>query len=744
MTRSRSLFAGLSFLVVPSVICPVIGACGGGGNLTATAPPGAAQLVPSASSSAGDSVHLPSLMAANAFGYPATRRVDQHDTLFGVDVADPYRWLEDAKNDEVQAWAKSQDDFTRKRLADLPGRDAIAQRLKELYYVEAMGIPHHRGSRYFYSRRAAQAEKSVVFWKEGKTGKEQVLLDPNTWSADGSSSLGNWSVSWDGKKVAYTVKANNSDESTLYVMDVATGKKSDTDVIDGAKYAYASWTPKGDGFYYTWLPVDPNIAQSERPGYAEVRFHKLGDDPKKDRVVHEKTGDPKTFIGAGVDRHGRWLIAEVRYGWAKNDVFVQDLEKAPGKWQPLVVGKDALFEVETYKDRFYVTTNYKAPKYRIVRVDPAHPEEDKWTEIVAERKDATLHGTSIVGGKLSLHWLKDVVSHVEVADLDGKIVREISLPGLGAASALVGQPDEDDAYYSYESFTVPDEIHETSVKTGKDSLFYAQKVNIDASKFVVEQEKFQSKDGTTVPMFIVHAKDLKKDGTAPTLLRGYGGFQVAQMPTFTSSMYPWIERGGVYAIANLRGGSEYGEEWHRKGMLHDKQNVFDDFVAAAEHLVKAGYTNPSKLAINGGSNGGLLVGAAMTQRPDLFRVVLCQVPLLDMVRYHLVGSGKTWIGEYGSPENEDDFKALFAYSPYHHVTPGTQYPSLLMLSADSDDRVDPMHARKFVAAVQSASTGGIALLRIEKHSGHGGSDMVKATVERLADTYAFALSEMSK
>ena len=749
-TRVASfLGSATSLLSAPIAVALFASACAGNEGAqpgTPTTPAVAASASPARE---GGPPSGTSLLMPAAFAYPATRLDAQKDAMFGTEVRDPYRWLEDGKSDEVKAWMKAEDDFARARLAALPERDAIAARLKELFYIEAQSTPHHFGHRYFWAHRDPQAEKWVIFSKEGKKGEPKVLLDPNAWSADGSSSLGSWSPSWDGKRVAYSVKVNNSDEATLFVIDVATGKKSAVDVIEGAKYARPTWTPSGDGFYYTWLPSDPKIPVAERPGYSEIRFHKLGTDPKTDAVVHEKLGDAKSFLVANLSRDGRWLFATIEHGWSKSDIFVQDLRSTPAaggtrKWLPLTTGRDAMFDVVAHKGSFYVHTNDGAPTWRIFRVDPAHMEQTQWKEIVSERKDATLHDFSIVGGKLSLAYMKDVVTELELRDLDGKLVRHVNLPGLGSAGAFSGEPDEDEAYYSYDSFTEPLTIFETSVASGKTTEWYKLKVPVDASKYVVEQLRFASKDGTQVPMFVIHGKDMTKDGTAPTILYGYGGFQSAQTPGFRTSFFPWLERGGVYAIANLRGGNEYGEEWHRQGMGRKKQNVFDDFVAAGEALIKAGYTKASSLVARGGSNGGLLVGAAMTQRPDLFRVVLCGVPLLDMVRYHLFGSGKTWVSEYGSSEDADDFKALYAYSPYHHVKPGTKYPSVLLLSADSDDRVDPLHARKFAAELQRSSTGGVVLLRIEKNSGHGGADLVKASVVKLADEYAFALSEIAK
>ena len=684
--------------------------------------------------------------ALTASPYPATRRGPEKDTLHGVDVLDPYRWLEDATSTDVQAWMGKEDGYARTELARSPDRDAIATRLRELFYVDSVGLPFHRGTKYFFTRREATKEKGVVYWKEGKTAAEKVLLDPNAWPAERHIALGGWWPSWDGKTVAYKTKENNGDEATLYVMDVASGKKSEIDVIDGAKYAGASWTPKGDGFYYTWLPTDPSIPTAERPGYAEIRFHKLGQDPKKDALIHERTGDAKSFLQASITKDGHWLVMTIQHGWTRSDIYFKDLRKVPDDgFKPLITGVDAEFDVDEYQDRFYVLTNDGAPHYRVFKVDPSKASRAGWKEIVAERQEATLNGQAIVGGKLSISYLKDVIGHIEVRDLEGKMLREVALPAAGSTSSLVGREDEDEAYFSFTSFTFPTEIYETSAKSGETKLWHRLKLPVDPSKYAVEQEFFTSKDGTRIPMFIVHAKDQPKDGKAPLLLYGYGGFNAAQTPTFRASMFPWLERGGVYAIANLRGGSEYGDAWHRAGMRTKKQNVFDDFIGAAEHVIKEKYTSADRLVSLGGSNGGLLVGAAMIARPDLFRVVLCDVPLLDMVRYHRFGSGKTWVEEYGSADDSaEDFKAIYAYSPYHHVTKGTKYPSVLMLSADSDDRVDPLHARKFAAALQYASSGGPVLLRIEKNAGHGGADMVKASVEKIADEYAFALSQIDR
>jgi prolyl oligopeptidase len=675
--------------------------------------------------------------------YPPTRTTTAADVLHGVTVPDPYRWLEDEKSPEVQAWMTAQDGLTRQRLASLPGRDALASRLKELLYLDILGAPIHRSTRYFFTRRHASKEKTVVYWREGAEGAEKVLLDPNGWSADGSASLGAWSVSWDGARVAYGKKVNNSDEATLYVMDVATGKVSDVDVIEGAKYAGPSWTPDGSAFYYTWLPVDPRIPASERPGYAEIRLHKVGSDPKTDTVVKAKLGDPTTFQNVHITRDGLFLFLVLQHGWTSTDVWFRDLGKttAGDAWTPLAVGIKAHFSPDSFGGTLFVQTDDGAPKGRIFAVDPAKPARAAWREIVRERKDAALQNFAVVGGKLVLDYLRSAASLLEVRNLDGTLAREVPLPGIGSVGSLVGRDDEDEVFFSFTSFTTPTSIYRTSVKTGATSLYFQVKVPADPTPYTVSQVFYPSKDGTRVSMFIVHRKDFKRDGSARTILWGYGGFLVSETPVFMASLFPWLERGGIYAVPNLRGGGEYGEEWHEAGMLLKKQNVFDDFAAAAAYLANEKWTSPDRLVLRGGSNGGLLLGAMVAQHPELFRVALCGVPLLDMTRYHLFGSGKTWISEYGSADDAAQFKALYAYSPYHHVKAGTKYPSVLLLSADSDDRVDPMHARKFAAALQAASTGGPVLLRIEKHAGHGGADLVKSAVESRADEYAFALSE---
>ena len=671
--------------------------------------------------------------------WPATRAVAVTDTVHGHKIADPYRWLEDEKSPEVQAWMTEQDGYARGLLAKSPHRDELAARLKQLFYFDAVSAPVHRHGRYFYTRKHADKEKTIVYWKQGEAGAEQVLFDPNQWSTDGSKGLGGWSPSWDGKYVAYGVKEHNSDESVTHVLEVATGKEL-PDVIEGTKYSSASWTPDNHGFYYTWVPpVSDQVTVAERPGFAELRYHKLGSPVASDAIVHPATGNAETFLGGFVSRDGHWLFAVIQHGWNSTDVYFKDTRKKATAWTTLVAGVDATFDVNPWRDQFYVATNDGAPRHRVFKVDPGHPERAGWKEIVAQ-SDATIESTAIVGEHLVLTYLRDAASEVEVRDLSGALVRKVPLPPLGSSGGIAGNPDEDTGYISYTSFTEPQIIYKTSIKTGKTTEWARITLPVDTSQLATEQVFFASKDGTKIPMFIVSKKGTPRDGRNPTILTGYGGFNVSLTPGFASSRVAWIERGGVYAIANLRGGGEYGEDWHRAGMLAQKQNVFEDFIAAAEYLTAQRWTSRDHLAISGGSNGGLLVGAAVTQRPDLYKAVVCAVPLLDMLRFQLFGSGKTWVPEYGSAEHAEQFKALYEYSPYRvAVDAGPRaYPAVLFDSADHDDRVDPMHARKLAALLQAAQTGDAPiLLRIERNSGHGGADLVKQQVERYADQYAF-------
>jgi prolyl oligopeptidase len=597
------------------------------------------------------------------FPYPQTRRTDDFDPIYGMMVLDPYRWLEDGKSPEVQAWMHAEDALTHAELAKIPLRDSLLRRMKELSLQEQQWTPQVYGDRLFHQRREANRERAVVYWREiGKP--DRVLLDPDTWSRDQSLFLGNWWPSWDGKRVVYQERQKNADAATLRVIDVASGKVSDVDVIEGGEWPEIAWAPKSDAFYYQWTTPDPAL-RPDRFTLTEGRFHKLGSDAKHDVVVR------KPVPGQGgcplqLDPAGRWLTSVVTRGWGKSDIYFEDLRDPRPAWHTLVEGRDALFDVQAYRQMLYVRSTDGTPRGELYAVDPRSPDRSAWKKIVPEQPDATLTGFQVIGHRLVLRYLQDVVTRLEIHELDGKLVHSMAAK-IGDVSWLEGTPDADEAYYATHSYDRPRQIYKLSMKTGEETLWYTQPAPADFSKLVVEEVFFASKDGTRIPMFIFRPKDLTRDGTAPLLLSGYGAANVVSQPNYNPLLVPWVERGGVYASAIVRGGGEYGEDWHRAGSLRNKQNTFDDFVAAAEYLVREHYTSSDHLAIRGGSWGGLLVTAAMTQRPDLFRAVIALVPQTDMIRFPLSGLGKSPLAEFGNPADPDDFRVLFSYSPYHHV-----------------------------------------------------------------------------
>lgn len=674
-----------------------------------------------------------------------TRRLDLTEDLFGVSVADPYRWLEDASDPEVVAWMASRDDYARAMLEELPARPEVAKRLESLLYVDTRSVPVRRGGRLFYWSKPAAQEKAIYYVQLADDAEPTVLLDPNQMSEDGSISVSQAVPSPDGRLVAYLEKPNNMDESTLRVMTVDDRTLLEADTIEGLRYSTPAWTPDGRGFFYTWIPSDPSIPVNERMGYGEIRFHELGTPVANDPTIREKTGNPEKWMGVHVSEDGRFLFLTISHGWSREDLYLRRLDRKEANWVPISVGEEALFRVDAWDGKILLSTNRFDPNWGIYAVSPDRLEPDQWDEIVPPSKDVVIDGMSLVGGRLGLQLLENATSRLEVRDLKGKKLYDVELPGIGTSSSFTGKADQDRAYYSFSSFARPTEIWEVDIQSGATKRIHRTDAPVDPDEFVVEQRFYISKDGTKVSIFLVRRPDLAMKGSTPTVLYGYGGFNISLTPSFSPFAVTWVERGGIYAVPNLRGGGEYGEAWHRAGMLENKQNVFDDFISAAEWLIDEGYTSREHLAISGRSNGGLLVGAAMTQRPDLFGAVICGVPLLDMVRYHRFGIGQAWVPEYGSPEVEDQFEVLYAYSPYHHVKSGTDYPPLLMLSADSDDRVDPMHARKFVAAVE-AVTGDDSpvLLRIEENSGHGGGDLRSKIVAQRADEIAFLEAQIGR
>ena len=666
------------------------------------------------------------------------------ETLHGTAVADPYRWLEDAKSPAVQAFMTAQDAAARDALARIPFRDALQARLKALLGAESIHVPTVQAGRLFHERRPAGGEKTILYWRSPSEKTDHLLIDPATLSADGTAAMGLWAPSWDGKLMGYGIQPNAADEQTLRVRDVETGRDL-PDVIPNARWSGLSWDKANRGFFYTFTPpAGPQLVEADRNGQAVIKYHKLGDDPARDVVFRGASGDASLFVGASVTADGRYLLAHVSRGWTSTEIFFHDLSAAngmtgPGKWQPLLVGRDANFSPDYHGGLFYVRTDDHAPRGRVVVVDPKDPTPEKWWVLVAEDPNATLESAFLVGGRLIVQWTRKAQNEAEIRDLNGKKLRALPLPPSAALEGFGGEDDAPDLYFGYSTLTSPRVVMQGRVDTGKFHEWGRVALPLKTAQLKTEQVFFPSKDGTSISMFLVYPKTLKRDGSTPFYLTGYGGFDIALLPYFNATLIPWLEAGGGLAIPNLRGGSEYGEAWHKAGMRDKKQNVFDDFIGAAEHLVHAKLTTPERLVISGASNGGLLMGAVLTQRPDLFRAVSCGVPLLDMIRYHRFGAGMAWVDEYGSADDPETFKWLYAYSPYHHVQAGTKYPTTIFMSADADDRVDPMHARKMAAALQAATTGGPVRLRIERNSGHGGADKVSAQVSQSADELAFLM-----
>lgn len=670
------------------------------------------------------------------------------ELIFGQVVSDPARWLEDAQAPAVAAWVGEEDAAARAALAALPERTALAQRLTELMYISAFGLPSRRGQRVFTSVRKPTDEKFIHYVQDGNAAA-RVLLDPHHMSSDGSLRVSSVSPSRDGEWVGYLEQPNSADEAIIKVMRVDTGELQSVDTIANVRHTGIGWNASNSGFFYTWLPAAGSVPTDQRMGHAEPRFHRLGSDPALDAPVFPPTGDASKFLGAYESFDGEYTFVSIHSGWDKSQVFIRrndgTLTGDPAAYAELAPGEDAVFSGTVHRGQLYFSTNLDAPRFRLLRTPADKLGREHWQEVVPE-SDGVLEGFDIFGGRLVLTYARNAHTELELRELSGKLIAPIALPTLGSVSGVSSTPDSNLGYFAFSSFTHPTEIFELDATTGRTRRFAGDDAKVDVSQFQVEQQWYTSKDGTKVSMFVVSKRGIALDGRNPTLLTGYGGFSASMTPWYSPDLFAWLERGGVYALPNLRGGGEYGEGWHQAGMREHKQNVFDDFIAAAEHLIAAGYTQPKHLGIRGGSNGGLLVGAAMTQRPDLFGAVVCSVPLLDMVRYHKFGLGRAWVPEYGDPDVASEFAWLYAYSPYHHLRPGVQYPPLLMVSADTDDRVDPMHARKFVARLREVAKPepGEVLLWVERHAGHGGADLRRAQVERRADEYAFLWHHLSK
>jgi prolyl oligopeptidase len=684
----------------------------------------------------------PSIIAAPQLQYPDTKKVDHVDTYHGTKVPDPYRWLEDDTSADTAAWVEAENKVTFPYLEKIPFRKQLADRVLQLNNYERYSAPSRKGPYFFYRKNAGLQNQSVLYVQTGLNGAAEVLIDPNAWSTDGTASLATFAPSKDAKYAVYGVSRSGSDWQEYKVMELAT-KKTLSDTIEWVKVSGVAW--HGNGFYYSRYPAPAKGQEKASINQNhQVYFHKVGTPQSQDTLVYEDAANPQRFHTVETTEDERFAILAVSErgkGKDGNALFVRDLSKGQEKFAPLIptIGDDSFDVVDNNGGVLLIKTNHKAPNWRVVAIDPTKPEESNWKDVLAEKPEP-IQGVGTGGGKLFATYLKDVTSRAYVYSLDGKLENEVPLPGLGAASGFGGNTEDKFIFYTFNSLNLAPTIYRYDIATRKSTVFRRPKVPAyDANAFETKQVFYPSKDGTKIPMFLVYRKGLKLDGNNPTLLFAYGGFNVVTYPTFNAARLALLEQGFVYASANLRGGGEYGEKWHQQGMKLKKQNVFDDFVAAAEWLIANKYTSSERLAIQGGSNGGLLVGAVMNQRPELFKVAIPQVGVMDMLRFHEFTIGWNWIADYGSSKDPEEFKALYAYSPLQNIKAGVKYPATLITTADHDDRVVPAHSFKYAATLQAlASRETPILIRIETKSGHGASSLQKQ-LETTADIYAFTM-----
>ncbi|MBZ5521267.1 MAG: prolyl oligopeptidase family serine peptidase [Acidobacteriia bacterium] len=671
------------------------------------------------------------------------------DDYHGHKISDPYRWLEDSKSAETQQFAEQQNAHTRKALDSVPGRDKLRARLEQLLAIGRVSAPYPAGPYYFYERREGTQNQPVIYVREGLQGKDRALIDVNALAPDGTIALDWWYPSNDGKLVAYGTSPNGSEISTLRVIETASGRLL-PEQIGRTRAASVAWMPDNSGFYYTKYPRPGDVPAGQEPYNRHVFFHTLGaagnTDGLKDPLIFGENLDPQHWPSVLLSKDGRWLLVQVDEGWTKSELLLKDLHDLKAGFLPITSGKDFLYHVRVSEGQLYITTNEDAPRYRVFKVACSAPQRTHWKEIIPESKDTIEESIRLIGGRLFVPYVRNASGALSIFDLEGKRITDVAMPTLGSIYSIGGRPDNKDAFFGFFSFAMPTTVYHVTLD-GRVSQWETVQSDIDPSKYEVRQLWFNSKDGTRVPMFVVHKKGLTLNGKNPTVLSGYGGFNVGRTPSFNrNAMLLLVEHGGVYADAQLRGGNEFGEEWHRGGMLDKKQNTFDDFIAAAEYLIAQKYTDKDHLAIQGGSNGGLLMGAVFTQRPDLFRAVVCQVPLLDMLRYQKFQIAKLWIPEYGSADDPKQFDSIYAYSPYHHVKQGTVYPAILFMTADSDTRVDPMHAKKMTALMQAQAGNGAdrpILLRLDTKAGHGIGKPIGKILEDDTDFWSFVFWQLA-
>ncbi|NLI46324.1 MAG: S9 family peptidase [Acidobacteria bacterium] len=677
-------------------------------------------------------------------GYPAARLGDTVDDYHGVKIADPYRWLEDPDSAETRAWIEAENTITFGYLEGIPARLKIRERLTRLWNYERFGIPFREGGRYFYTRNDGLQNQSVLYSADALDGEPRVLIDPNTWSTDGTVALADYAVSPDGKWIAFGVSSGGSDWTEWRIRDVATGQDL-PDRVQWVKFSGAAWTKDGAGFFYSRYdaPDEKSMLQAQNY-FQKLYYHQRGTPQSEDVLVYERKDQKEWGFGGSVTEDGRFLGISVWQGTdVRNRFFYKELAKSDRPVVELLPELEASYYfLGNVGDVFYFKTDLGAPRGRVIAIDIRRPERAAWREVLPQAAD-TLEFASLLGGRLVAGYMEDAASKVSVYSLDGRLERIVALPGLGSVAGFGGRADNSETFFLFTNFVTPGAIYRYDVATGAQTPFRRPKVDFDPDRFEVRRVFYTSKDGTRVPMFLAHRKGLKLDGNNPVYLYGYGGFNASSTPFFSVSNLVWMEMGGVYALACIRGGGEYGEEWHQAGMKLKKQNVFDDFIAAGEWLIAEKFTSTSKLAIGGASNGGLLVGACLTQRPDLFGAAVPEVGVMDMLRFHKFTIGWAWVSDFGSPDNPEEFKAIRAYSPLHNIKPGTRYPATLITTADHDDRVVPAHSFKFAAALQAAQAGPApVIIRIETRAGHGGGKPVAKQIEEIADIWSFLVREL--
>lgn len=675
---------------------------------------------------------------AQEWNYPVARQANVVDDYHGTQVRDPYRWLEDPDSEETGAWVAAQNELSSEYLGTFAGRDKIRKRLTDLWNYPKYSTPSKVGDRYFYSKNDGLQNQSVFYVQKELGGASKVVIDPNKLSEDGTVALTNRALSKDGRLLAYGLSSSGSDWQEIHIRDVDSGEDYD-EVLKWCKFSGIAWKHDNSGFFYNRFPAAGTVPEEDQNNYNRVYWHKLGTPQSEDVLVYERPEAKELGFRPFITYDGKYLVLYVYHGTnPKNRLYYREVN-SDGPFIKLLDQADANYSpIGNVGTVVYFKTDLNAPRARIIAIDVTKPERENWREVIPESEDV-LSFVTIVNNQLVAAYMHDARHQLKLFNLDGSFVREIPLPGIGSISGLTGRPDDTEMFVGFSSFLYPTTIFRYDFKASKFEVFKKSKIDFEPSHYATKQVFYHSKDGTRVPMFIIHKKGLELNGDNPTWLYGYGGFNISLTPRFSISRLIWLESGGVYAMANLRGGSEYGEEWHQAGTLARKQNVFDDFIAAAEWLIENRYTNSAKLAINGGSNGGLLVAACMTQRPELFGAVVCQVPVIDMLRYHKFTVGRYWVSDYGNAEaNPDHFKFLYAYSPLHRIKPGTTYPPTLVTSADTDDRVVPAHAKKFVATLQTADSGkNPILLRVETKAGHGGGKPTSKRIEELTDIYVF-------